>query len=89
MEPAQPPKNEPLSWFEFLRLEAELALTFIQSAKLYSNRTDSARALDNARKALAEIRKRLAAKRAKSGLTARIDPYQMKYCFAQINPKRV
>ena len=66
VEPAQ--HNQPLSWFGFLRLEAELALTFIQSAKLYSNRADSARAFENARKALAEIRGRLA-KRAASGLT--------------------
>ena len=69
MEPARPPKNEPYSWFDFLRLETELALTFIQSAELYSNRNDSARALNNARKALTEIRERLAAKRSKSGLT--------------------
>jgi hypothetical protein len=68
VERAQSFDNQPLSWFGFLRLEAELALTFIQSATLYSNRADSARAFDKAHKALAEIRKRLA-KRDASGLT--------------------
>jgi cob(I)alamin adenosyltransferase len=49
-------------------LEAELALTFIQSAKLYSKPADSERALGNARKALTEIRERLA-KRVETRLT--------------------
>ncbi len=60
-------KNQQPHWFDFLRLESELAFTFIQSAKLYSKPADSARALDNARKALTKIRERLA-KRDKSGL---------------------
>ena len=59
VEPAWRLEKEP-HWFDFLRLEVELALTFIQSAKLYSKQTDSARALNNAHKALTEVRQRLA-----------------------------
>ena len=51
---------EPLSWFGFLRVEADLAFTFIQSAGLYSDPKDSNRALGNARKALAQIQRCLA-----------------------------
>lgn len=60
--------DQPFSWFDFLRIEGELALTFIQSAKLYSRQQDSDRALNNARKALAVIRNRLG-NRVASGLT--------------------
>jgi hypothetical protein len=45
------------SWFDFLRLEADLAKTFIDSARLYSNPRNSTRSLANARVALAEIRR--------------------------------
>ena len=46
---------EPLSWFGFLRVEADLAVTFIESAKLYPNPKDSDRAIGHARKALHQI----------------------------------
>ena len=45
------------SWFEFLKLEAGLARTFIEAARIHSNPEDSARSLGNARKALAEIQR--------------------------------
>jgi hypothetical protein len=47
------------SWFPFLRLEAELAITFIDTARLHSNPANSARCLGNARKALAQIKRSL------------------------------
>ena len=43
------------SWFEFLRLEADLAMTFIGSARVHTDPANSARSLLNARRALAEI----------------------------------
>jgi len=46
--------------FEFLRIEANLAMTFIGAAKSYSDPENSARALGNARKALEQIRRGLA-----------------------------
>ena len=42
-------------WFEFLRIEADLAMTLITVARTHSNPASSARSLGNARKALAEI----------------------------------
>jgi hypothetical protein len=42
------------SWFDFLRLETELAMTF-GSAKVNSIAENATRALGNARKALAKI----------------------------------
>lgn len=59
------------SWFQFLRLEADLAITFIATARTFSvidEPTNSARSLANARKALKEIRSSLA-KPAQRGLT--------------------
>jgi cob(I)alamin adenosyltransferase len=47
------------SWFEFLRLEADLAMTFIGTARIHSNPANAARSLRNARKALAEIQRGL------------------------------
>jgi len=47
------------SWFEFLRIEADLAMTFIDSARIHSDPADSARSLQNARTALAEIHRGL------------------------------
>ncbi len=47
------------SWFEFLRIEAELAMTFIDTARVYASPANSARALGNARTALAEIQRSL------------------------------
>ncbi len=46
-------------WFDFLRIESDLALTFIDSARLQRNPVNSAVSLGNARKALAEIRRGL------------------------------
>jgi hypothetical protein len=43
------------SWFGFLRIEADLAMTFIGLARRHSKLGSSARSLENARKALAEI----------------------------------
>lgn len=47
------------SWFDFLRIEADLAMTFIGAAKNHSRPEESMHALRNARKALAEIHKGL------------------------------
>ena len=43
------------SWFSFLQLEVDLAKCFINSARLDSDPTKSARCLENARKSLATI----------------------------------
>jgi hypothetical protein len=43
------------SWFEFLRIDAGLAMCFIDCARLRSNPMEAARSVENARKALAEI----------------------------------
>ena len=48
------------AWLDFLRIEADLAMTFIRLAGSYSNPKDTARALENARKALEQIRRGLA-----------------------------
>jgi hypothetical protein len=44
------------SWFDFLRLEAELALTYIESARVHIDPANSIGALRNARKALDQIK---------------------------------
>jgi cob(I)alamin adenosyltransferase len=54
---AFPLTSEPFSWFSFLQVEADLAVTFIQSAKLYANPKDTDRALRNARNALSMIQR--------------------------------
>jgi hypothetical protein len=43
------------SWFEFLRLDADLALNFIEAVRSHSDQAKSTHALGSARKALAEI----------------------------------
>ena len=43
------------SWFQFLRIEADLATSFIDGARIQSNPANSARSFGNAHKALAEI----------------------------------
>jgi hypothetical protein len=48
------------AWLDFLRIEADLAMTFIRLAGSYSNPKDTARALENARKALEQIQRGLA-----------------------------
>jgi hypothetical protein len=48
------------AWFEFLRIEADLAITFIDTAKASSILENSNRSLGNARKALEQIRHALA-----------------------------
>ena len=50
------PAGLTLSWFAFLRIEADVAMTFISVAKNYSKPEDSTRAIGNARKALEQIR---------------------------------
>ena len=47
------------SWFEFLRIEADLAMSFIGAARVHSHTANSVRCLGNARKALAEIKRSL------------------------------
>ena len=47
------------SWFGFLALEADLAMTFIDCARLHTNPGESANSVKNARKALAEIQRSL------------------------------
>ena len=44
------------TWYTFLQIEADLAMTFISVAKNYSKPEDSTRAIGNARKALEQIR---------------------------------
>ena len=48
-----------VSWFAFLRIEAELAMSFLDSARIHSNPANAARSLLNARTALAEIQRGL------------------------------
>ena len=50
-----PLRPDPTGWFGFLRVEADLAITFIQTAKLYAKQKDSDRVLGHARKALSQI----------------------------------
>ena len=47
------------SWFDFLRIEADLAMTFIHSAEIHTNPENSVVSLGNARKALAQINRGL------------------------------
>jgi hypothetical protein len=47
------------SWFKFLRIEADLAMTFIDAARIHSDPANSSRALGKARKALVEIQRGL------------------------------
>ena len=47
------------SWFGFLALEADLAMTFIDCARLHTNPEESANSVENARKALVEIQRSL------------------------------
>jgi Tfp pilus assembly protein PilW len=51
--------HEMPSWFEFLRIEADLTMTFIRSARAYFDPADSARSLERARMALAVIQRSL------------------------------
>jgi hypothetical protein len=46
-------------WFGFLALDADLAMTFIDCARLRTNPRQSANSVQNARKALAEIQRSL------------------------------
>jgi cob(I)alamin adenosyltransferase len=48
------------SWFQFLRIEADLAETFIESARIHIDAANAARSLRNAHRALAEIHRGLA-----------------------------
>jgi ABC-type cobalt transport system substrate-binding protein len=56
------------SWFGFLALEADLAMTFIDCARLRTNPGEFANSVENARKALAEIQRSLVKPTAR-GLT--------------------
>jgi hypothetical protein len=51
------PANPMPSWFGFLQIEADLAVTLIDAARNHANPEHSARSLGNARKALAEIQR--------------------------------
>ncbi len=51
--------GELMSWFKFLQIEADLAMTFIDSARLHRNPEVSATSLGNARKAFAQIQRGL------------------------------
>jgi cob(I)alamin adenosyltransferase len=53
------------SWFEFLRIEADIALTLIGVAGVHTSPANSAHALSNARKALAEIQRGLLTRAAR------------------------
>lgn len=63
------PANPMLSWFGFLRIEADLAMTFIDVARSHLTQEHSARSLGNARKALAEIQRCLMKPTDFSGLS--------------------
>ena len=63
------PVNSVPSWFGFLRIEADLAITFIDVARIHLSPENSARSLGNARKALAEIQRCLMKPTTYSGLT--------------------
>jgi hypothetical protein len=45
------------SWFGFLSMEADLAMTFIDCARLHTHHGNFANSVENARKALAEIQR--------------------------------
>jgi hypothetical protein len=47
------------SWFGFLALEADLAMTFIDCARLHTNPGKSANSVENARQALSEMQRSL------------------------------
>jgi hypothetical protein len=49
------------SWFEFLRIEADLAMSFIDAARIHSNPANAVRSLGNARKSMV-LRKHCCAK---------------------------
>jgi hypothetical protein len=51
--------GEMMSWFDFLLIEADLAMTFIDSARIHLNPGASAISLGNARKAFAQIQRGL------------------------------
>ena len=51
------PDNPTPSWFGFLRVEADLAMTFIGVAQVHSRPEYAARSLENARKAIAQIQR--------------------------------
>ena len=53
------------SWFQFLRIEADLAETFIESARIHIEAANASRSLRNAHRALAEIHRGLANTRAR------------------------
>ena len=61
MRPTKNPSRstDAASWFAFLKLDADLALTFIESAKVHIDPRHAARALARARRALDEIQRRL------------------------------
>jgi len=48
------------SWFRFLALEADLAMTFIDCARLHTHHGNFGNSVNNAHKALAEIQRGLA-----------------------------
>jgi cob(I)alamin adenosyltransferase len=53
------PANPMPSWFGFLRIEADLAMTFVIAARNRLEPENASRSLGNARKALAEIQRAL------------------------------
>ena len=63
------PANPIPAWFGFLRIEADLAMTFIDVARSHLEPGRSARSLGNARKALAEIQRCLMKPIESSGLS--------------------
>ena len=63
------PVNSMPSWFGFLRIKADLAMTFIDVARNHFRPEHSARSLGNARKALAEIQRCLMKPTDYSGLS--------------------
>ena len=63
------PANPIPSWFGLLRIEADLAMTFIDLARSRLEPEGAARSLGNARKALAEIQRGLMKPTDFSGLS--------------------
>ena len=56
-------------WFDFLQVEADIAMTLIRTARLHSNPANSARAAEIASEALAKIQRSLK-KPSRHGLSA-------------------
>jgi hypothetical protein len=69
------------SWFSFLRLKADLAMKFVEGARLISTQAAHAQSLTNARMALNQIERGLMnpATRDSSDESPRPDPFRFNH----------